>query len=313
MSISRDRLSNIIQAHLDGQLASEEITELNHHLRTDSSARDLYLEMADVHSCLAVDERLWAGLQTEAPRDARPSGRARRFAWHPFVAAAAGIVLGMFCTSMLFAYVGPAFNRIRTIFAESFERESSRTAAGVPRELGIWSGDEAEIVGKMLDVHPFSGHRMLRFVSATHANENSPRSQWGDVYRIVDLSGVAGAPDVCARVSASFASGKNTGTRTYSCMVQAILLEQEIHEWPENAGLAELQQRGCATASRRVPLSEPPGSWKEVFIEVPLTRTARYMMVHLAVVQDYPTLVEGAVSFPHHFVDDIKISVLHRH
>ena len=77
--------------------------------------------------------------------------------------------------------------------------------------------------------------------------------------------------------------------------------------------LAELQQRSCATASRRLPLPETAGSWREVSIEVPLTRTTRYMVLHLAVDQNQPALAEGAVRFPHHYVDDVKISVLHRH
>jgi hypothetical protein len=37
------------------------------------------------------------------------------------------------------------------------------------------------------------------------------------------------------------------------------------------------------------------------------------MVLHLAVDQNQPALAEGAVRFPHHYVDDVKISVLHRH
>lgn len=313
MSMPSDQLVRLIQAHLDGQLTHEDLVRLNACLRNNPRARDLYLEMADAHSCLAVDEHLWAVAENASPRPVSPADRPRGLTWPPSMAAAAGIVLGMFCTSMLFAYVAPSFTRIKTIFVESFEAGAFQTIPGIPREVGVWAGDEAESVGPTEEVRPLSGRGMLRFIQATHLNENSPRSQWGDVYRIIDLASVSNAPDLCARVSASFASGKNPETHTFSCTVQAILLDEELHELPQNMGLAELQQRSCATASRRLPLPETPGSWREVSIEVPLTRTTRYMVLHLAVDQNQPALAEGAVRFPHHYVDDVKISVLHRH
>ena len=312
MSISLNHISQLIQDHIDGRLSPEEIVRLNACLRADPDVRDLYLEMADAHSCLAADERLWVAPRASESSSIEYKTQPHGVLWHPFVAAVVGIVLGMFCTSMVFAYVAPSLNRIKTIFAEGFETGPFHTVPGIPRQLGIWSGDEAETVTETQGVRPLMGRQMLRFISATHPNENSPRSQWGDVYRVVDLAGMTSAPNLRARISASFACGTNSESNTFSAFVEAILIDHELDELPVNVGLPELQQRGCATASRRLPLSESPGAWREVSIEVPLTRAARYLILHLAVQQNHPILTEGAVIFPHHYVDDVKISVLHR-
>ncbi len=77
MSFTHTELSSLIQRHFEGQLTDEEINALNMQLRTELAACDLYLQLADLHSCLSVDEQLWVA--TPAAVEVPVSTGRRRF------------------------------------------------------------------------------------------------------------------------------------------------------------------------------------------------------------------------------------------
>ena len=52
-------LTDLIHAFLDGRATDAEAVRLNELLLADPAAREEYVRLADVHSCLAVDEQLW--------------------------------------------------------------------------------------------------------------------------------------------------------------------------------------------------------------------------------------------------------------
>jgi hypothetical protein len=54
-----ERWHELIQKSLDGSASEAEARELSALLRAESKARELYLQLADMHSVLAADENLW--------------------------------------------------------------------------------------------------------------------------------------------------------------------------------------------------------------------------------------------------------------
>ena len=54
-----DELREWIDAYLTGKVSEVQAEALSTRLREDESARELFLQLADVHACLAVDEALW--------------------------------------------------------------------------------------------------------------------------------------------------------------------------------------------------------------------------------------------------------------
>jgi len=218
----------------------------------------------------------------------------------------------MFCTSMVFGYVAPrTMEKLRTVFNEGFDSGVTKTVPGLPRETSLWSGDEAEVVTKTTQVKAHGGAKMLRFLSATYPGENSPRSQWGDVYRLVDVRGLADARSTVARVSAFFAQGTMDAEAQFACSVEALALDQDLSELPPHLELAWLRQHSSAAGLRKVALPSAQ-EWKQVSVEVPITPETRYVMLHLAIVQDRPTLISGVVQFPSHFMDDVKVELITR-
>jgi hypothetical protein len=150
---------------------------------------------------------------------------------------------------------------------------------------------------------------MLRFVSATYPGENSPRSQWGDVYRLVDVRGMAGDGRTMARLSASFAQSSAVAEERFACRAEALALDKELSALPTPLDLAWLQQNNSATGSRRAVLAGT-GQWQDVSVEVPITRETRYVMLHLAMVQEQPIIESGSVQFPAHLMDDVKLDII---
>jgi hypothetical protein len=312
MNQAPEEITQLIHACLDGCATLEQSARLNARLRTDAAARDLYLQMADMHSCLAVDETLWSEpTASESPSENAHLASPRRLAWRPMAAAAAGILFGMFCTSVVFAYVAPALGKGKVVFRESFETGVAKTMPGLPLESGVWAGDEASVVSSAPEVKPRSGGKMLRLLSATYLEKNAPRSQWGDVYRVVDVRGVAGAGRAVMRISASFAQGVVSGSEQFSCSVEAFVLDQDLTALPSPLTHPWLQQNNSASGSRTLALTSAR-EWKDVFVEVPVTSETRFVLLHLAVMQNAPAVQAGVVQFPAHYMDDVSVEVLSR-
>ncbi len=54
-------LSMLADAYFDGRVSPQQMEALNSRLRSDEAARDLYLQLCDLHSCVSIDDGLWVG------------------------------------------------------------------------------------------------------------------------------------------------------------------------------------------------------------------------------------------------------------
>lgn len=300
----------LIRRTSDGEASAQELAQVDSLLREDAGFRHAYVRYINLD--MALDTV--AKTMPQPQRDVTPTNPMRNafFSWRQLTTAAAGVVLGMFCTSMVFGYVGSrAAQKVKSVFYEGFESSVTKTQPGLPGEEGHWSGDEAAVVPATTRVKAHSGLKMLRFLNATYPGEKSPRSQWGDVYRLVDVRGLAGEGKTVARVSASFAQDTLSPEERFAGRVEALAIDKELNALPIPLPLAWLQQNNSATSSRRALLSTV-GAWQDVSVEVPITRETRYVMLHLAIVQEQPIIQSGAVQFPGHFMDDVKLEVIDR-
>jgi len=161
---------DLIQRYIAGTLKDDEAVALQNALKSDNDLRALYLDYMNLDVALgshaesraAVNEILASPIAGETKRPAR------WLSWRPLTAAAAGILFGMFFTSVVFGYVVPrTMERVRTVFSESFESGVTKTAPGLPHETSLWMGDEAEVVAAEPGAKAHGGVKMLRFVSAT--------------------------------------------------------------------------------------------------------------------------------------------------
>lgn len=185
-----DDLNELIQRYVSGNSTNAEALRLQECLKKDPTLRDLYLgytnldvaleEQASCHDSVR-EILLLPGLGDSI----RP---ATRISKRQIAAAAAGVLIGLFSASLVFAYAVPqavvTASRLLALADGSFEVKGDRVGSGFPTEFGVWSGDDASVVqGNARD-----GVQALCFERAQGdaAVANSPADSC-DVFQIVDL------------------------------------------------------------------------------------------------------------------------------
>jgi hypothetical protein len=256
-------LADSIQAALDGRASEAEIEFLNSELRRNSAARDLYLQMADLHSCLAVEERLWpARFRTESESSGRiatrkPAGLLA-WLWRPWGAAVAGLVLGLSGASVAWAIAAPWSPRVVTLPNRGFEELAGRLPSGVPLSAGVWSGDDAEVV---MEDSPQGNkpRKLLRFLQAAGdaSFPNGPANSC-DVFSVVDLRRLRKLAETdgenVLQVSAAFSDRRaEAGEQIrFACRIHVFSgsIDSLRSTWPKpdanllSSGFALLESRG---------------------------------------------------------------------
>lgn len=318
MNRQSEELIELIHACLNGCATDEQASRLNAELRADAAARDLYLQLADTHSCLAVDESLWVEHPVVSPlSDSRSrSARQRWLSWRPLASAAAGIVLGVFCTSVVFGFVSPGHlpqvQRLFPLKNGDFEEAVGTLPANPPADFGLWTGVRAEVVDGTSEAGPKSGKQMLRFMRRD-ANASKPGAPEGrcDVYQLIDLrpiwKQVGPEDEVTLALSASFldaqaAPGEKTAFRC-RILVNPGPPELVREGWPDS------RMGGCAYA--RADLETSPatrGQWQTAQAKVFLPRNAQVVAVQLSVSLAAESPASDDV-FRQCYADDVTLTV----
>ncbi|MDZ4401399.1 hypothetical protein [Prosthecobacter sp.] len=192
--MTQDEL-DLLHGYLNGTLGEADFARLQSLLRENAEARRMLRDLSTVDAKLqelaAVNPATLRLLAAPVARPMQIGHRSTWLSWRPLTAAAAGLVIGLFSATFVWAVTSPRLmataSRVFALVDGSFEKQPGHVAAGFPLEAGVWSGDEAEIVssagGKNME-----GRQVLRFIRAG-GEATTPNSPAGacDVYQIVDL------------------------------------------------------------------------------------------------------------------------------
>lgn len=314
MKKDHQELSDVIQTCLDGQATDEQIEHLNAKLRSDAPARDLYLQMADTHSCLAVDESLWMDDIAPANLVKFPAGQGRErwLNWRPLAAAAAGLVFGMLCTSVVYAYAQPksaVFSSRSLPLADSdFEAGSQVAAQGIPARAGIWSGDFSRVVVAENGIPPVQGQHMLRILrSDNELSLKNEHSYVGSAAQVIDLRPLRAQTsnaEQLLEVSAHFNSVASSPDEKYEFAVKAGAYRGEIASAPR---LWNNHEAGVSRSDRFVLADSDAATWQRVAVTLVLPPDADFLVIECAAVLEAPQPAQGAVQFPGHYVDHVEV------
>jgi hypothetical protein len=311
--MNTQRLEELLIAWEDDSLSTDELAELKHLLSTEPQARQRLVEAGALQGIAESQARSWEALP---PVERERSTAVPRKPWaltllagRPLMAAAAGLVLGMLCTSMVWAYVGSSPGKSLTIIQENFESGVTSTIPGLPQKTNLWSGDEAHVVGAEQKIQAAKGAKMLRFTSATYEGENAKQSLWSDVYRLVDLRGQVGDAKSVLRLSASFNACPYPEDEEFAGSVELCTLDEDLADMPQPLTLPWARENGASVALRKVPL-KGDGVWKKGVVEVSVSPQTRYVLVHLAVLRKKPYRPQEKVQFGGHYVDDVKLELI---
>jgi hypothetical protein len=244
--------------------------------------------------------------------------RDRRSRWPavspPWLAAAAGLVIGLFGASVVWAFAHPkamaTASRLLSLIDGSFEKGEGTIASGLPTTFGVWSGDRSEIVtGPEAD--PVEGKGVLRFVEA----EREPAlPDYGaascDVYQLVDLRSLKSegtTAETTLELSVRFRDGRLEQGETVKFFARIYLFTGSpgslAAEWPIT------QKEALASASGGFDSGGgTPAAWLPVTTRVLMPEQADFAVVHLLVHK--PETRQGtAAVFGEQFADEVNLTL----
>jgi hypothetical protein len=308
----------LLDLYLDGELPDDQQAALLQGLESNPNALAWLAERALLHEGLGAAMKSQALQQVAvAEMAALPSARrpGRWFSWRPLTAAAAGLVIGLFSASVVFAYVGPLLGKAMTLLQEGFESGPAPEAAGLPREIGRWSGDFTEIVAEQQGVRPAKGGKMLRFLSADYEGKsNAGPSRTASVWLLVDLrpyrSEFADGGAV-AQLSAALNAQAFPQDRSYFEFVQIHSLDAAMVAALKQRHWTEVNNSSLAlTRSAGVELDRDPATWQRIDCEQRLPGNADFLLIEIGLKQ-MPKTNESA-EFAGHYLDDVRLTLARR-
>jgi len=185
------RLTYLIQAHLDELITPDEQRELDGRLCNSESARQQFWEESAIHGAMHEAMKTSSGLgaaetslkAATGDKFVTPSKTEGRFRWSRITATAAGILIGIFSASLVWAYAVPLVNQpqreSKEIVFESFEDTEMRTPGRFPTNANQWFGKMLSVPGEA-GMPAVEGTRLGKF-------ENVPKHRFTYARYVVDL------------------------------------------------------------------------------------------------------------------------------
>ena len=312
-----ERLDDLIDQHLSGTMNEDDRRELEDSLRHSATDRARFWQLAETH--VLIHE----GLQQRLARSAgdRPSVavrstsllRSRWLQWRPLTAAAAGLVLGVFCASAAWAYVSPQLPKLvkhgLAVANAGFEEEVAPAPEGVPVRFGVWSGDHATLVGAEQGIAPKEGARMFRFLRSDSTEPASRGTIFnGNIYQVVDVRAfraeIAGGTAV-VDWSAWFNSVPDAAPEKTKFVASVWAFAGDTAILPRN--WAEKLYTEIAYSSAKITTDDDPQGWQRISGSMMVPPDSDFLVVELKVVPGEPAPVDGAVTFAGHYADDVQL------
>jgi len=289
----------LIVAWEENRLTGEELAEFKRHVAADPQARRRLVETGVLGSIAEARARAWDNLGAVGPLAVAGDNRARWFQWRPLTAAAAGLVFGMFCTSMVWAYA--VHERRSSLLRESFERSSFHVDRGFPTHVDQWSGDAATIVSSDAGVRPKDGARMLKM-------EPVAMELFSRTHCIVDLQKQTQALGSTTRqieFRASFHPSVLDKKDRYVLRAAAFadeptkLDERWMKElWPE------IDEHALAYAARGVSVPSGTDGWQTITLMIDVPPGSRIL-----VISKWAATMDGKpANRAAHYLDDVRLS-----
>lgn len=295
---------DLIQRHMAGLLTEDEAAALQTRLKADTDLRRLYLHYMNLDVALEAQagsrDRVSDLLRAAPLTENKPA--VRWLSWRPLTAAAAGIVFGMLCTSVVFGFVGQHYGEKKMPLAvaqPSFEDAQMPLGKGFPPGPSLWTGDVAKVVTAENGVTPKEGQHMLRLETTAYGKPVLfPR-----LYQIIALP-PSGSERSEIEVSAAFASADPGSSPHYTVRAYA------VNEAPERLGPDWFArhwfvQQDEAIASAETGFENPPGStdWQSIGLRMQVPGKARCLVVFFGVKNQ----AKSQAKQPH-YLDAVQVS-----
>jgi hypothetical protein len=315
--MNHKRFHTLIDAWREETLTQAEASELSRILRQDEDARRIFKDEAHMHGLLhrtvAAAAVEWTAVNLPGSAEVR-GGRnpSRRFGgglFRPIVAAAAGLVFGAFCTSVLWAVADSKMGGSKKLqIALADTARDGRIPSGFPRTAGALGGDYATLESTGAGRTKTHGN-LLRFMEAgADENDPNPAPTSCDVSQLVDLSqyrSLTHTGKATLELSASFSdasAGLSPNQRFYCWILVFQGKPSEIDPWPGAIKSA------IASSLQHLPPSrlKGPSQWSRHRVQCTVPENADYAVIQIGVV-NLDKAAKGPAQFGAQYADDIQL------
>ena len=239
----------------DGVLTPDELAAFETAMRDDPTKRQLFADM-QLRSMALHDRFRQEAFQSGCGFSHTPEKKRLTWITRPITAMAAGLVIGLFSASIVWAISSPKATTERLFSLINGSFDEVRIEVGFPRQIGVWSGDEASITDTK-----------LRFIApGSDTNDPSARAISCDVFQLVDLRPLrhtlSPEGDSVLELSADFLDARPPNTKpsvTFFCQLYLFSGDpSSLHQnWPQSitdtlaSGSAQVTTLGTDAKGRR--------------------------------------------------------------
>ena len=301
--------NELIHRYIAGQTTDEETRHLEAKLKADDELADLYLRHIELE--VALEAQASSAQITRELLSTPSEPVARRstnwYAWRPLTAAAAGIVFGMLCTSVVFGFVNQLAEMKRmplSVFDAGLEDQKQILKDGLPDRPGQWGMDDASVVEAEEHVRPLQGERMMRLEPIPR--EKSVKNHTSRAYQVLDLRSqplVMMKGEIEAEVSASFCASNSDSASRY--LIRAIALD-EPPETATKGFWSKVESDGVVSESQRFDTLPGHSGWHTFSMKLRLPPGSKTLVLIFGAV---PPEAPSQPAFVH-YLDDVQVSLL---
>ena len=295
----------LISACLDGCLSGADADRLSRWIEESSEVRQRYWELASVHAMIeqSMQSTSMKAITGQVVVPAPKSDSYYR--WSRITSVAAGILIGIFSASMVWAYAIPRVSKTssenREIVFESFEDPEMTMVGRFPTSPNRWQG-KVFSVPELQGLSAVNGTRVGKFVGGGAQKFMYTRY-------IIDLDEHPKPNADCVRsvdVEASFATSNPKESSAFQIRVG--LLSQEPDEvraiWNDHDLLFDTVLGHVGRNYTTVPANQT--GWHKLRATIEVPPGTRSIVISLGAGDDEP----GNAASSEHFVDAVRVQLV---
>ena len=290
----------LLDAWRHGRLSEAEFAALQDRLRDDAALRAALRELAEVEDGLSALALAKASEPLTRPKLKAVTVRSNWLSWG--MSAAAGILIGSLCSSVVFGYVMLGVEKAVMLLQESFESAAVPVSVGFPSAAGVWGGDEARVVVGDGMVKGKDGAQMQRMEPVT-------TDLWNRQFFMIDLTKLPVVRNGRRRVvgvKASFHASASEIRDRYLARAAAFAEAPELirPEWMTTMWGSE-ENRALTMAAKAETFSPGTEGWQTLALTLDVPQGSRVLVISF-----WAATMHGKAEMrAPHFLDDVCVSL----
>ena len=297
-------LDDLLNKYLEGSLTKEEALVLSNRIEQSSEVRERYWELASIHGMVEQTMQTASLQATTGRASAEPERRPRVPGLSRIKIGIAGLAIGVFSASVVWAFKLPQDNqpqpKIQEIISESFENPEQNFKRRFPYEAGKWFGEISSISAGQ-KISSVSGVRVAQFL-------DNPKAKFAYARYLIDLESYAEVYPTHSRslrVDTSFFASNLNESSVFQIRLAAFSqAPQEVRPiWNDQEVLFDqvLQHVG------RNHITKPDygSEWHKLGASIEIPPGTRSVVISLGA-----GMVDSKGDKSNHYLDDVRVSLM---